>query len=270
MTSVSIGIGAAVLAFVLGATLYVLGSYALFLLEHAEPRRLRLTLSAIAHELAWTLLIQPLLPFYYFVGRRLAAGDGMPIVAIHGYMQNRVDFLGLAFRLRRSGLGPVYGFNYPWYRSARSNAGKLARFIDAVRVETGKDRVALVCHSMGGLVALQYLLHHDGARHVAKCVTIAAPHAGIVFRGPLLGAAHRELRKGSDLINSLGGRIPVPMLSIASSHDNIAHPAPTSALADRGGIDLIVEGPGHLAILFDPRVTDHVVEFLRDAPVARG
>ncbi len=268
LTMIAVGVAGAALTFVGGAVFYVLGSYAISAFGDAAPRSLRLTISEMIRELVLTILIQPLLPLFYFVGRRLAGGEGTPIVAVHGYMQNRVDFVGLAARLRRGGLGPVYGFNYPWYRSTHENAARLARFIDGVLTETKKARVALVCHSMGGLVALEYLLHHDGGQHVTKCVTIASPHAGIVYRGPLFGAAHRELRSGSELVLSLVGRAPVPVLSIASSHDNIAHPPTISALVERGGVDHVVDGPGHLAILFDRRVSAEVVAFLREDPKA--
>lgn len=49
---------------------------------------------------------------------------------------------------------------------------------------TGKDKVILVCHSMGGLAAREYLQNSnlfqasDGKKHVAKLVTIGTPHGG--------------------------------------------------------------------------------------------
>jgi triacylglycerol lipase len=248
-------------ALLVGTSLYVLGSY--FLSRgHAEPRAFRQTAREMLRELFWATGTSPLVPLYYFLGRRLATGTREPIVVVHGYMQNRACFVWLAHRLGRDGLGPVYGINYPWYRSVRENGERLRVFIEGVCKETGKDRVSLIGHSMGGLVAIEYLLNHGGLSSVSKCVTIASPHAGVLYRGPLLGAARRELRQGSDLIVSLALPLSTPVLSIASSHDNLAYPAKASSLALRGGSDELVDGPGHLAILFDARVAHLIATFL--------
>ncbi len=67
---------------------------------------------------------QPLMPLFYAVGRRMGSGSGdVPVVCVHGYMQNRVDFVALARQLERSGAGPIYGFNYPWFDTVEKNRG---------------------------------------------------------------------------------------------------------------------------------------------------
>lgn len=262
--TLALSIGALTTLFVLGTMVYVAISYSL-LRGHAPPRAKRAALAEMGRELLLSILVQPLLPLFYVFGRRLARGTGTPVVVVHGYMQNRVDFLGIARALTQHGLGPVYGFNYPWFASIGSNARRLGRFVDRVRSETGREKVALVCHSMGGLVALDYLLHHAGNAHVSICITIASPHGGVVYKGPMLGAPNHELRVGSTLVKSLDKPLPVPVLSIASTHDNVAHPSAISSIVTRGGDDWVVEGPGHLAILFDRRVIERVVTALSSA-----
>ena len=60
-------------------------------------KKLRAALRAMAHEAFWVVLTQPLLPLFYVVGRRMGgAPDGVPILLIHGYTQNRVNFLRIA------------------------------------------------------------------------------------------------------------------------------------------------------------------------------
>ncbi|WP_218275531.1 hypothetical protein, partial [Pseudomonas sp. MPR-R3A] len=89
--------------------------------------------------------------------------------------------------------------------------------------ERGVERVDLVCHSLGGVVATEYL-RHGGAR-VRRCVTIASPHAGVAWRGPIIGACADELRAGSDhALARAEHALPVPCLSIFSTHDNVVHP----------------------------------------------
>jgi pimeloyl-ACP methyl ester carboxylesterase len=118
---------------------------------------------------------------------------------------------------------------------------------------------------MGGLVTMEMM--RDEARRdrlkVRKCVTIASPHAGVVWRGPILGVGATSLRRGSKLLEAHAShKIGVPCLSIFSTHDNIVFPKETSMLAARGGRDLEVEGVAHLAMLFSPRVADEVASFL--------
>jgi pimeloyl-ACP methyl ester carboxylesterase len=251
----------AVLALAAGILVYVGGSFAL-MRGHVDRRPAMRHLVEALREIAWAALTQPLVPLFYLVGRRLARGHGTPIVVVHGYTQNRVDFLRIARGLARAGLGPVYGFNYPWFASVHANARRLARFCDAVRRETGKDRVDLVAHSLGGLVAMEYL-HDAGPGRVRRLVTIASPHAGIAWRGPIVGRGAAQMRRGSTFFVERASRaVPVPCLSIYSSHDNVVHPPATSMLGQRGARDHAVEHVGHLSILFDPEVVRAVVDFV--------
>lgn len=57
----------------------------------------------------------------------------------------------------------------------------LAYAIDYVLQKTGRDKVILMGHSMGGLASREYLqnwVQADGAHHVAKLVTTGTPHGG--------------------------------------------------------------------------------------------
>ena len=251
-----------VVALVTGGILVYVGvSYALMRPHVGRRTALRHAVEAL-REILWATLTQPLVPLFYLVGRRLARGGGVPVVMVHGYAQNRVDFLRLAWDCARAGLGPIYGFNYPWFSTVHANAERLARFCEGVRRETGAARVDIVAHSLGGLVAMEYL-HAGGGDAVRRVVTIASPHAGVVWRGPIVGACGPQLRGGSSFLVERASRpVPVPCLSVYSTHDNVVHPPATSQLSGRGAQDHAVEHVGHLAILFDPRVSDAVAGFL--------
>jgi pimeloyl-ACP methyl ester carboxylesterase len=253
----------------IGVVVYVAGSFA-FMHRHVERRPASRLLREALRETAWAALTQPLLPLFYFVGRRLARGRGTPIVLVHGYTQNRVDFLRIARELRRADLGPVFGFNYPWFGRVHANAARLARFIERVREETGAGKVDLVAHSLGGLVSVEYL-HVEGTDRVRRLVTIATPHAGVAWRGPIVGACGPQVRAGCAFLAERASRsLPVPCMSVYSTHDNVVHPPATSELAHRGGRDRIVPHVGHLSILFEPEVARAVVQFLGAAEQPAG
>lgn len=262
--------GALVLAFLLGVAIYVGVSYALMRSHAAERTSLAHAREAF-RESFLAGLISPLLPLYYLVGHRMGGAPWdetrdeapVPVVFVHGYMQNRVGFIGLARALRADGIGPLYGFNYPWFASIPSNASRLERFIAEVCAETKAEKVDVVCHSMGGLIGVEMLLR--GSDRVRRFVTIASPHAGVVWRGPLLGFGASSLRRGSKLLEGhAGAKLAIPTLSIFSTHDNVVHPKETSSLVMRGGRDFEIEGPGHFAILFSKEVARAVIDFLRE------
>jgi triacylglycerol lipase len=248
-------------AFTIAVVGYVVGSYAL-MRAHADRRPFAVTAREALRELFWAMLIVPLVPLFYVVGRRLGRGSGsVPVVLVHGYSQNRANFLGLARALNRADVGPIYGFNYPWMGCVSANADRLERFVDQVLAETGAERVDLVCHSLGGLVALEYTAR-ESAR-VRRCVTVASPHAGVAWRGPILGYCATQLRSGCAFLTERSARaVAIPCLSIYSTHDNVVHPHNTSSLAARGGRDVVVNDVGHLTILFDPQVVSEIVGFL--------
>ena len=269
--------GATALVVGVGIVGYVLGSF-LLMGRHVGARQRGASLRALVRELWIAFWTQPLLPLFYLFGHRMdslfvqrgkdgLAKERVPIVFVHGYMQNRVGFVGLARSLARRGLGPMYGFNYPWFASVDSNARRLDRFVARVCKESGSPAVDLVCHSMGGLVAME-MMRGEAKREklaVRRCVTIATPHAGVMWQGPLLGIGASSLRRGSKLLETQAGtKLAVPCLSIYSSHDNVVHPKESSSLAIRGGRDVEVAGLAHLAILFAPEVADHVAAFLAE------
>lgn len=258
-------------SFVLGVVVYTLASFAL-MRSHTAARPLGTWIRELVREVVHTIVTQPLLPLFYLYGYRMRSRPGplskVPVVFVHGYFHNRVGFVGLARALAVRGLGPLYGFNYPWWASVESNARRLERFVARVCKETGGGAVDLVCHSMGGLVAMEMLRNGLERDHVAvrRCVTIASPHAGVAWRGPILGVGGASLRRGSKLLEAHAGhRMTVPTLSLFSTHDNVVHPKETSRLAERGGLDVEVEGAAHLSILFSRAVADQVAAFLLEA-----
>ncbi len=103
----TVGLLVAVLA---GVGVYVLVSFAIAYAHH--PRRgLHHTLGYAFRESVLAVLVTLLFPIYVALGHKRGKGQ-RPVVLVHGYTQNRVDFIYLSRFLRARGLGPIYGFNY--------------------------------------------------------------------------------------------------------------------------------------------------------------
>jgi triacylglycerol lipase len=231
-------------------------------LRHVPPRSPKDTAVSVLKEcwhVAWT---QPLLPLFQLTARKMSTGGGsVPIVLVHGYCQNRVDFLYLAQRLRRAGCGPLYACNFFWPQPLERSAATVQEFVEWVRAETGAAQVDLLTHSSGGLLALELLgTHPEWVRRV--CV-IAIPWRGVTWRGPVVGPAGSQLRADSRYAQTrpqeiVGG----PVLSIYSAHDNLVHPPETSQLTGADVETLEVRNLGHLSVLFDRSIANAACEFL--------
>ena len=252
-----------VVLLVMGASVYLFGSYYV-MLRHVSPRPAMRHAAAMAREFFYVIITQPLVPIYYVAGRIMGPGDGVPVIFIHGYFQNRSNFWWLARQFEKASLGPLFGFNYPWIESIDDSSHRLGRFVDSVCAETGESTVVLVAHSLGGLIALEYAHSQAGAGRVAECITVGTPHGGVKWRGPIPGRAGHELREGAPFVCERQSRqVPTPTLSVYSTHDNIVHPPSTSELESRGGRDLAVDGHGHLSLLYSREVANALIGFIR-------
>jgi len=245
----------------LATLVYLVVSYAM-MRAHTDPRPGRHHMAAVLREFYYVMITQPLVPLYYFVGRRMGSGSGTPVIFVHGYFQNRADFWWLARRFRQASIGPLYGFNYPWFFRVDPNVDRLERFVQRVCAQTGSDRVTLVAHSLGGLVCLEYA-HTSGRGRVAQCITVGTPHAGVKWRGPIIGTVGAQMRENGDFLLQRRDRpVSAPTLSIFSTHDNIVHPPTTSQISARGGQDVAIDGAGHLSLLFSRQVATVLIEFI--------
>ncbi len=246
---------------IFGACVYLFGSY-FVMAPHVAPRSRLHQLAAMLREYFYVIITQPLVPLYYFIGRRLGRGDGVPVIFVHGYFQNRSNFWWLARQFRKASLGPLYGFNYLWIDSIDRDAARLGKFVDSVCIETGASDVIVVGHSIGGLVALECSAATES--RVARCITVGSPHGGVKWRGPILGKVRHELREGAPYLSERKLReLATPTLSVYSTHDNIVHPPSTSELAPRGGHDVVIDGYGHLSLLYSREVAIVLIDFVR-------
>jgi triacylglycerol esterase/lipase EstA (alpha/beta hydrolase family) len=190
-----------------------------------------------------------------------------PILLLHGVLCNAGAVTGLRADLVARNLGPVYALSYgPPLASIDEFADQVAAKIDAIRDVTGAARVAIVGHSMGGLVARAYLRRH-GAQKVFLVMTLGTPHHGSVHAWLFPGLAIAQLRPGNawlaDLNRAEGAPAGVRLVSLWSWHDSMVAPQTSSRLAGAENIEL--SGIGHNALLGDRRVFALVAEELTRA-----
>ncbi|MBC7273418.1 MAG: alpha/beta fold hydrolase, partial [Streptomyces sp.] len=136
---------------------------------------------------------------------RLPAEAKPPVVLLHGFIDNRSVFVLLRRALAQHGGRHLESLNYsPLTCDVRTAAALLGRHIEEVCRRTGSDRVDVVGHSLGGLIARYYVQRLGGDTRVRVLVTLGTPHTGT--RVVPLANAHpivRQMRPGSTLMAEL-------------------------------------------------------------------
>ena len=187
-----------------------------------------------------------------------------PVILVHGVLVNDGVWLGFRRQLVSHGIGGMYTVNYgPPHADIERYVGQLAVKIDAVCAATGAQRVALVGHSMGGLVARAYLRRYGAAR-IERIITIGAPHHGSVLAWTFPGRCLAQMRPGNEWLEELNrgesNPPPVPITSLWSRHDSMVAPQASCELASAENVAM--KGIGHNALLSDRRVMEFVAREL--------
>ncbi|MEJ7597154.1 MAG: alpha/beta fold hydrolase [Kofleriaceae bacterium] len=187
-----------------------------------------------------------------------------PIILLHGYAMNRANFLPLAYRLARAGLGPIYGFEYWTLGRVAAGARQLGWFVDEVRAATGASEVDLIGHSMGGVIARYYVTFGGGDGIANRVITLGSPHGGTDVSRAGVGHPTRELLLGSQLVQRLAAAPPpgrTKMTLIWSHADALVPGALQPAVP--GAEIILYDDLGHVALLGSRRVAADVIERLR-------
>lgn len=100
------------------------------------------------------------------------SGPSDSAILVHGLWMHGLVLAPYQYRFEKEGFA-VRRFSYPsWSRTLEENAALLARFVAG----TPGHQLHLVCHSLGGLVALTMLENHGDPR-IRRLVLMGTPFA---------------------------------------------------------------------------------------------
>ena len=206
------------------------------------------------------------------VQRGLLLGDvvaaGTPILLVHGLVDNRSVFTLLRRALQRRGFGRVLTLNYsPFTSDVRSAAARLERLVEATCAQTGYERVHVVGHSLGGVVARYYVQRMGGDARVHTLVTLGSPHAGTTAAHLLPTRLVRQLRPGSELLQELaeparGCR--TRFVAFWSDLDQLIVPKRSARVdhPDLAARNVLLRGVGHVSLPNSGRVVHEIAQLL--------
>lgn len=213
-----------------------------------------------------------------------AAGK-KPVIIVTGTLQEASFYDRLAARLRASG-HQVYIYELPnlGRGDIANSATGLAAFADRIRADTGADKVDLIGHSQGGLVARQYVKFNGGADHVRNLIGLGTPNRGTLTAvlPSALGVgedgfvAIDQMVPGSDFLEALNEGDDtigdVRYTNLYTNEDLFVVPVESATLND-GATNVRVQDQlpdnrvGHPGLPSDPAVQNGIEDALRGEPI---
>ncbi|SNR99502.1 alpha/beta hydrolase fold [Geodermatophilus pulveris] len=200
--------------------------------------------------------------------RALFAADPLaarvPVVLVHGLIDNHSIFAVMRRSLRRRGFTSVCSWNYsPFLSDVARGAADLGEHLQRVCEQTGHERVHVVGHSLGGLLARYHVQRQGGDRRVETLVTLGTPHGGSVLAHLLPTPLVRQLRPGSAVLRELAQPAPglrTPVTAIYSDLDQVVVPSRAGRCEhpDLQARNVLVRGVGHTSLPFHRGVLDEV------------
>lgn len=196
-----------------------------------------------------------------------------PVLLVHGILGQQHLYWNLFKRRLVADGFRVHEVVLPYglLGDIRIAARMLADKVDATLAGDRADRVDIVCHSAGGLVARYYLTYLKGDRTVRHLVTLGTPHNGTYFSYllhlPFLSVA-RQTRPGSHLIQEISGPGAIPqgvrVTSLWSPIDGVVLPPESGVL--HGARNVKVPWMTHWGFLF----SRHIYQVVKDALLDHG
>ena len=163
-------------------------------------------------------------------------------------------------RFKRDGYSSSHlnSYNYNSVRGVIYGANVLNGKVNDTLNRTGKSKVDLVAHSMGGLVIRYYMKHLGGASKVDDVVYIATPHNGTDWAYiERFTTAAADMRPNSSVLQSIDGY--TPGFSIWSKCDEIVIPHSSANVGNSWGAGCW----GHLSITYSYNVYKKTRDYVR-------
>jgi triacylglycerol lipase len=178
-----------------------------------------------------------------------------PILLVHGIVDNHSIFALLRRALRRRGFATVSSWDYGLLtRDIPTAARLLGEAIEKVAANSGYERIHVIGHSLGGLIARYYVQRLGGDARVHTLVTLGTPHAGTEAARPWrMVPLLSQLTPGSSVLHELAEPAPdcrTRFLVFASDLDHLVRPTSNARLEhpDLSVRNVAVRGVGHLSL----------------------
>ncbi len=187
----------------------------------------------------------------------------IPVLLVHGFVCNHRVWDVMAPALVRRGHTVLAVNLEPLFTSIDDYAEQLEQAVQTLRQQTGQQQIALIGHSMGGLVIRAWMRRY-GSQLVARAITLGTPHAGTQLRSMVSTPNGLQMVWHSiwlkDLAASETDAIRHTLRLALSAQDNVVYPQRAQTLA--GVTPKVFEGLGHVQLCKAPEVLHWVASEL--------
>ena len=195
-----------------------------------------------------------------------------PVLLLHGYGCNSGYWSHLMPLLDAAHISHAAVDLEPITGDIDAYAPSVQQAVEALCTASGSDKLVVVAHSMGGLVARAWM-RACGTARVARVITLGTPHHGTCMAAFGIGLNAAQMRRtirlelGQELpecdwLRLLGagedGATRALITSIYTHHDNIISPQTSSQLP--GARNIAFGGVGHVALGRNRRVLCAVMQ----------
>lgn len=191
-----------------------------------------------------------------------------PVLLVHGYLCNHRVWDAMAQRLHSDG-HPVMRLDLePVFAPIDSYAPQIEQAVSELCRETGATKVALIGHSMGGVVIRAWMRAFGTAR-VDRVITLGTPHAGTQIARRTRTPNGQQMVWRSAWLQELGKSETAATRSLMrialTPQDHIVYPQREQVLP---GVPVTVfDGLGHLELCRNRAVISWVLQQLDDPVV---
>ncbi|GAA1406134.1 esterase/lipase family protein [Catellatospora coxensis] len=219
--------------------------------------RQRLIAAGAALLAAAALVVAPATP--------ASAATSTPVIFVHGFIGNSSNWTTALSVFRAGGFTRLYTYDYNWAGSNQISAAGLRDKVNQVKAQTGASKVAIVNHSMGGLVTRWYLEELGGSANVSHVASIAGANHGTTYAGAcLINVSCIEMYPGSLFLLDLADGDETPGTAKYgtwySACDGIIIPYTSTRLTGATNNNVLCET--HLGFLTNTNVLTQIRSFI--------
>lgn len=193
------------------------------------------------------------------------AATSTPVIFVHGFIGSSSNWTTALSVFRAGGFSRLYTYDYNWAGSNEISAAGLRNLVNSVRSQTGASKVAIVNHSMGGLVTRWYLEELGGSQYVSHVASIAGANHGTTYAGAcLINVSCIEMYPGSLFLLDLADGDETPGTARYgtwySACDGIIIPYTSTRLSGATNNNVLCET--HLGFLTNTSVLTQIRSFI--------
>ncbi|MFD9624003.1 esterase/lipase family protein [Streptomyces virginiae] len=197
------------------------------------------------------------------------ASERNPVLFIHGYKGGAWNWIDMIDDFEAAGYpaNRLRAMSYDPFHSSTITASQILAEVEALRAQTGADKVDIVSHSMGGLGSRWYLKFLGGTAHVDDWVSLGGPNHGtnLAWACSWAFSSCAEMEPGSSFLIQLnsGDETPgsVNYGTFWSSCDEFINPDTSTLLSGAQNIEMGCTE--HAWLLISDHVSRAVQDFVR-------